>query len=269
MALIYNPKKHQITTLDGRYYTERPFDEEDAGVSLPSVTTVLGEGSPTPKHLIDWIKSMGKYADEVLKEAGKKGTWVHDTVEKLILGEKVDWAEDRVSLEWWGMVRRFIEFYKENSEHIESICTEQTILSKEESVAGTLDWVLKFLGHGSYIDFKTSNGMHFSYEMQAYIYAKMWNHEVKERPFRVQDTFAPFITKGYILWLNAKTRSKRYEIIDGKKVCVQGKGWKLVTVDYTNPRLAEGWKLSFETYKFYNDGEVTPRHKRVESVLQL
>jgi hypothetical protein len=81
------------------------------------------------------------------------------------------------------------------------------------------------------IDFKTSNSLHKSYELQLAAYAKS-----------IEETKGIKVDRTGILWLKAATRG---EDKSGKKH--QGKGWELKVVD----KIEENFELFKLIYKLY------------------
>jgi len=86
-------KTVQITTADERWYG-RPMEKKINGVPvvdyhwLPSITWITG-CLPKGKHYEEWLKENGKNADEILRDAGERGTKVHNAIEQLLHGVEV------------------------------------------------------------------------------------------------------------------------------------------------------------------------------------
>jgi hypothetical protein len=209
--IFHNPENKQVNFLDCRYYTT------DNITFYPSVTTVLNV-YPKGFGFDNWLKELGHNADEVLKRAGEQGSKVHDAIDRIILGEKISWvytdkdgqSKGNYTLNEWKMILRFVEFWETYKPTV--IGNEFNIVSVKYRLGGTLDLVCMINGERWLIDFKTSNGIHTSHEMQLAAYAMMFNEKNPEMP----------IQRVGILWLNAATRG-----IDktGKKM--QGAGWQM------------------------------------------
>ena len=215
MKTFHNPENKQINFLDERFYTT------DNVTFYPSVTTVLNV-YPKGFGFDNWLKELGHNADEVLKRAGEQGSKVHDAIDRIIKGEQINWvyvdaegySKGFYTLDEWKMILRFVEFWETYKPVV--IANEFNIVSVNYRLGGTLDLVCMINGERWLIDFKTSNGIHTSHELQLGAYAMMFNEKNPEMP----------IQRVGILWLKAATRG-----IDktGKKM--QGKGWQIKEAD--------------------------------------
>ena len=201
-------KNNQLTFTDSRFYID-----ETTGEYYPSVTTIL-EAYPKPYALLQWMKEAGSKADEIRDAAGRRGSAVHQLTEDYdnglechLLGE--NW-QPRYSLEEWGMFERYVDFTETLQPQHQLI--EQQILSPKLGFAGTIDRVCVIGGKKYLLDIKTSNGIYNSYWLQLAAYA---------RGLRVESEIG--VDGVAILWLNAKTRTKKD---------MQGIGWQLVTKGY-------------------------------------
>jgi hypothetical protein len=89
---------------------------------------------------------------------------------------------------------------------------EFALCSDKLEFGGTVDFVGK-IGKTVYlIDWKSSNAIHKTHELQVAAYALLWN-EINSK-YKIEKTA--------ILWLNASTRGEDKQ---GKKI--QGQGWQL------------------------------------------
>src|SRR5690606_3148079 len=112
MKIFKNLEKVQV--LDERFYTL------DQTTYYPSVTTELN-AYPKGYHLVEWMKKNGTDSDTILKEAAEQGSNVHNAIEEILSGKKVEWITDEghenFTLKEWQMICKFMEFYN----HIEKI----------------------------------------------------------------------------------------------------------------------------------------------------
>ena len=242
---MLDTKKDQITFLDSRFY------RTESGQFIPSVTTVL-DAYPKGAAYFQWIKSVGEDADEIRDDAGKRGSRVHALTERYDAGEEIKLVDEfgniTMKLNEWAMFERYVEF--RNRYPFEITLIEQTIISEELSVAGTLDRVIKLpSGELMLFDIKTSNAIYPSYWLQLAAYKEML------RSIHIE------VDSVGILWLNAKTRT------EGKNGAVQGIGWQLVTKTDTSKE----WKLfkaTQELWKAENE-DIKPRMNSYKLSYQL
>lgn len=214
---LLDTKKDQITFLDSRFY------KTENGDFIPSVTTIL-EAYPKGAAYFQWLKSVGEDSDEIRDEAGRRGSRVHSLTERYDAGDEIKLMDEfgniNMKLNEWAMFERYVEF--RNRYPFEISMLEQTIISEQYRIAGTLDRVIKLEnGQTMLFDIKTSNAIYPSYWLQLAAYKEMLS------------SIGVQVDSVAILWLNAKTRT------EGKNGAVQGIGWQLVTKTDTSKE----WKL--------------------------
>lgn len=228
--LKFDTALKQINFLDHRCY------ERSEGVYYPSVTSIL-QYMPKNKFFENWIKDVGHNADIIMRRAGDEGTQTHNAIEELLEGKELQWIDEygnaRYSELVWGMVLKFKEFW--DAVKPELIFTEEFTYSDEHKYAGTADLVVKIGEENWLIDFKTSNSLHKSYDLQLAAYAKS-----------IEETKGIKIDRTAILWLKAITRGADKS---GKKI--QGKGWELKVVDNIEENF-ELFKLIYRLYEIEN-----------------
>jgi hypothetical protein len=202
---MYQINNKQLTFLDSRFY------QTPDGGFVPSVTTVL-EAYPKGASYYNWLKEVGKDADEIRDEAGRRGSVVHKLTEDYDAGKAVNLVNDHGSIDYklneWAMFEKYVEFRSRFDFTVDAI--ELNIISKELGYAGTVDRIIDLYGKKILVDIKTSNAIYPSYWLQLAAYRNL----LKSQGINVD--------KVAILWLNAKTRT------DGKKDAVQGNGWQLI-----------------------------------------
>ena len=200
----------QITLPDGRYYQRN-------GEYYPSVTYVLSH-YPKGKFFEDWLKKVGYSADYIVKKASEEGTQVHEMIEAYLNGEELKFLEHGRPMyapNIWQMFLRFVDFWEEYKPTL--IEAEIHLFSDELKVAGTCDMICEINGELWVIDFKTSNHLQTTYDLQTAMYAKCF-----------EECFGKKVDRTGVLWLKSSKRGS-------KKGKMQGKGWEI----YESPRTIE------------------------------
>ena len=194
----------QITLPDSRYYRRN-------NEYYPSVTYVLSY-YPKGKFFEDWLKKVGYSADYIVKKASEEGTQVHEMIEAFLDGKEMNFLSQDENPKYdplvWQMFLKFVEWYEEYKPVI--LETEVHIFSDKLKVAGTCDLVCEIDGEIWVIDFKTSNNIQTTYELQTAVYTQCY-----------EECFGQKADRQGILWL----KSKRKKPVAGK---MQGKGWEMV-----------------------------------------
>ncbi len=209
MPKIYNrivelsEDTQQITLKDARYYKRN-------GEYYPSITTVLSS-YPKGSHFEDWLKKVGFASEHIVRKAGEDGTEVHSLIERYLLGETLEFLDSKglpkINPDIWQMFLRFVEFWEIYNPTL--IETEVHLFSDEYRVAGTCDLVCEINGEIWIIDFKTSNSLHTSQEIQIAVYGKCY-----------EECFGKKADRYGILWLKSSKRKANFEKM-------QGQGWEI------------------------------------------
>ena len=211
----------QITLPDSRYY--RRNDNY-----YPSITYVLSY-YPKGKFFEDWLKKVGYSADWIVKKAGEEGTQTHELIEAYLNDEELCFLKDngypRYSPEVWKMFLRFVEWWETYNPTL--LEAEVHLFSDEIKVAGTCDLVCEIDGELWIIDFKTSNHLQTTYDLQTAVYGKCYEECYGKKPDRYG-----------ILWL--KSSKRRFS-----KDKMTGKGWEM----YESKRTQEENLDIFKTIK--------------------
>lgn len=193
----------QITLPDSRYYRRN-------GKYYPSVTHVLG-CYPKGKFFEDWLKKVGYSSNYLLKKAGEEGTAVHLMIEDYLAGKEMNFLSPKgkplYHPDVWQMFLRFVEWWEMYNPTL--IHTEVHLFSDKYQVAGTCDLVCEIDGELWIIDFKTSNYLQSTYDLQTAIYAQCY-----------KECFGKEIDRLGVLWLKSNKRMP-------KKGKMQGKGWEM------------------------------------------
>lgn len=226
-----DPTARQITILDTRYYQRKP------DVFYPSATYVLSY-FPKDKFFENWMKDVGHNADLIMRRAGDEGTQVHQAIEKYLDGEEINWIDDfgnvKYSLNVWKMILKFVDFWQTHKPTL--VESEVHLFSDELKVAGTGDLIVEIQDKLWLLDIKTSNSLHYTYDLQLSVYRKAWD-ELYDRP----------IDNTGILWLKASTRGPDKS---GKKI--QGEGWQLKPTEGSYEDNIEIFKKLYDIFKVKN-----------------
>jgi len=224
----------QITLPDSRYYRRN-------GKYYPSITYVLS-AYPKGKHFENWLKQMGTSADYIVKQAGKEGTQVHEMIEDYLNGKELNFLNSlgnpAYNPDVWQMFLRFVDFWETYNPKL--IETEVHLFSDELKVAGTCDMVCEIDDKLWVIDFKTSNHLQTTYDLQTAVYAKCY-----------EECYGKTADHTAVLWLKSSKRGPK----DG---FMQGKGWEI----YESKRTMDENLDIFKTVKKLFDLE-NPTHKPI------
>ena len=205
MRIFKDDKLNQVNVLDERFYTK------DNETFYPSVTTVLSV-YPKGYGYQEWLKQVGYNADLVVSKAAEQGSNVHNAIEEFLNGKELVWIDQKGNENFtyneWSMISKFMEFYDKYLKTTEGEVAVETLLwSDNLRLGGTADLVCIIDGETWLIDYKTSNALYKTNEMQLAAYVEMWNEKN-----------TPKIDRYGILWLNSSHRTEKQ---------FQGKGWVL------------------------------------------
>mgnify|MGYP003633338317 FL=1 len=197
----------QITMPDSRYYRRN-------GKYYPSITYVLGS-YPKGKFFEDWLKKVGYSSEYIVKKAAEQGTQTHEMIEDYLNGKELNFLSPTGYPQYdplvWQMFLRFVDFWEEYNPKL--IETEVHLFSDEIKVAGTCDMVCEIEIDGKtelwIIDFKTSNHLQTTYDLQTAIYGKCY-----------EECYGKKADRYGVLWL----KSSKRKAAAGK---IQGKNWEM------------------------------------------
>jgi hypothetical protein len=211
----------QITLPDSRYYRRN-------GEYYPSITYVLSY-YPKGKYFEDWLKQVGFAADHIVKRASEEGTQVHRMIEDYLNGKELSFLDDfdnpQYNPDVWQMFIKFVDWWETYNPTL--IEPEVHLFSDKYKVAGTCDLVCEINGELWIIDFKTSNHLQTTYDLQTAVYAQCF-----------EECFGKKVDRTGILWLKSSKRGPA----KGK---IQGKGWEV----YESSRSREENLSIFQTVK--------------------
>ena len=158
---------------DERFYRRTVNGEEQYA---PSVTHILGCAYPSDFGLTQWRGDVGnKRADEILEETSMDGSFVHESIDNILKGGKIQREEietkfsPRRSLKVMRCLKAFLDWHEEYKPVV--INTEHTVWNEEHRFAGTLDLHCTIEKQSYIVDFKTSKSIHDSHKAQLCAYA--------------------------------------------------------------------------------------------------
>ena len=194
----------QITLPDSRYYRRNTN-------YYPSVTYVLSM-YPKGKFFEDWLKKVGYASEYIVKKAAEEGTQVHEMIEEYLEGKEMNFLNPtgypQYNPDVWQMFLRFVEFWETYKPKL--IEAEVHLFSDELKVAGTCDLIVEIDGKLWLIDFKTSNHIQPTYELQTAVYGQCY-----------KECYGKDVDNYGILWLKSSKRKLNVEKMTGK-------GWEMV-----------------------------------------
>ena len=221
----------QITMPDSRYYRRN-------GKYYPSITYVL-QYYPKGKFFEDWLKKVGYSSEHIVRKAGEEGTKTHEMIEQYLNGEELNFLSPTGHPQYdsnvWQMFLRFVDFWEEYNPTL--IEAEVHLFSDEIKVAGTCDMVCEINGETWIIDFKTSNHLQTTYDLQTAVYGKCY-----------EECFGVKPDKTGILWLKSSKRK-------GAKDKMQGKGWEMILPSRTQEENIEIFKTVKRLFDLENPNE--------------
>ena len=135
----------------------------------------------------------------------------------------------------WQMFLRFVDWWETYNPTL--LETEVHLFSDKLKVAGTCDLVCEIDNEVWIIDFKTSNHLQTTYELQTAVYGKCY-----------EECYGKKADRYGVLWLKSSKRKP-------KEGMIQGKGWEL----FESKRTQEENIDIFKTVKKLFDLE-NPRH---------
>ena len=174
---------------DLKHFTWRPLPKFDQAIPvhtefthyyktprndiLKSVTTFLNKVAGPNFSIEKWKSQIGEpVANHITNEAKSDGTATHKIIEQYLNNEKLS----DIAL----IVRGHFSQLKDYLDKLDDIyATEQILYDYDMSLAGTADFIGKYKGVESIVDFKTSNKFKkeswiTNYFLQASIYSIMW-----------------------------------------------------------------------------------------------
>ena len=139
------------------------------GEFYPGVTSIIEEAAPTSFGLKSFfLNNTPESADEISKVSLALGSKMHDAYEKLLNEVELNLINDYKTTKEKKHILSFAQWFEDFKPT--EIQTEQTVASLKYRYAGTLDCLCKRDGETWLIDFKTSAGIYWNYEIQVAAY---------------------------------------------------------------------------------------------------
>ncbi|MEK9194670.1 MAG: hypothetical protein AAB884_02560 [Patescibacteria group bacterium] len=113
-------------------------------------------------------------AEKMTKQSASEGTLIHETVEKLLTGEKPEIPPLVVP-----SIKAFMEFILNKNIHVDPQYVEKRLVNYEHRYAGTLDAVALIDGKLGILDIKTSQEIYRDYNLQTSAYMAAMKDRVK------------------------------------------------------------------------------------------
>lgn len=179
----------QVTTADERWYGKEVIDDITGLPKIEWIPSVTWKSEYYPKGIefYKWLANKGWDESISLKEAaGDKGSKVHTAIVDLIDGEEISIndkylnprtkQDEELTLEEYECLMSFVKWFKK---------TNPKVINKEfvvwgDNYAGTVDLLCEIDEESYIIDFKTSQNIWPSMELQvsAYKHAMKENHKI-------------------------------------------------------------------------------------------
>jgi hypothetical protein len=112
--------------------------------------------------------------EKMKRQSASEGTLIHDTIEKLLLGEKPD-VPDVIA----PSIKAFLEFILNKNIKVDPDYVEKRLVNYEHRFAGTLDAIAMIDGKLGILDIKTSQAIYRDYNLQTSAYLASMLEQVK------------------------------------------------------------------------------------------
>ncbi|MFH1193269.1 MAG: hypothetical protein V1656_03055 [Candidatus Jorgensenbacteria bacterium] len=144
------------------------------GFWYPRVTKILEiKSKPALYRFYGQMENFAAAA-RVKKQSATEGTLIHETVEKIMVGEKPE-----VPPQIAPSVMAFMEFLLTNHIQVDPAYVEKRLVNYEHRYAGTLDAVAMIGGRLGILDIKTSQEIYRDYNLQTAAYLAAMKDMVK------------------------------------------------------------------------------------------
>lgn len=143
---------------------------------VPATTEILGIAGPVEYGLRQfWQNNTASDAKKAMDEAAAFGTLIHENIEKLLYGEKINTVEQSSAMPFYKKsfdkhIMAFYDWFHQFNPDVISIKPEHVVGSKKYKYGGTIDLFCTKDKESYIIDFKTASGIHYSHELQLAAY---------------------------------------------------------------------------------------------------
>lgn len=172
----------QVTIADERWYMQErrdPTTDLPTFHAVPSVTWIAHH-YPKGVGYMKWLADHGwDESQALMREAGDKGSKVHEAISAILAGAEVridskfinksSGREEELTLEEVDCIKSFVD-WKNSLESFEPIAWDLTVFSDIHGYAGTIDLIARVNSDLHIVDFKTSQDVWPSFEMQVSAY---------------------------------------------------------------------------------------------------
>ncbi|MDI6717547.1 MAG: hypothetical protein QMD86_00635 [Patescibacteria group bacterium] len=144
------------------------------GLWFPRVTKIV-EIKSKPA-LYKFYAELGSFGagEEIKKNSTSEGTLIHETVEKIMIGES-----PVIDPSIAPSVQAYVEFVEKNNIQVNPEWVEKRIVNFDERYAGTLDALALINGKFGVLDIKTSQAIYRDYNLQTSAYMAALEKEFK------------------------------------------------------------------------------------------
>ncbi len=135
------------------------------GIWYPRVTKIVDiKAKPA---LYKFYAEMNNFdeGEAVKKQSANEGTLIHETVEKILIGEKPE-IDSTIK----PAIDAFMKFLEEKNIQVDPEFVEKQIINFDERYAGTLDALALIDGKFGVLDIKTSQAIYRDYNLQTSAY---------------------------------------------------------------------------------------------------
>lgn len=164
--------KVEVVESSGEHWYKSPKKD----IYHPSVTTYLSiwpRGVGFERYLAN--AQSWESTQETLKNAGKRGTRVHEATQ--LLEEGLELQRETYTLDEWQLLMAFVKWHHEFAPKV--VFIEKSLVSDKLKTGGTCDRIYEIGGATTLLDIKTSSAIHENYYVQVAVYAKLAELELK------------------------------------------------------------------------------------------
>ena len=249
-------KENKITSKEG---SSRWYKDENTGVSVPSVTTVLNVVAKGP-HFDKWLANHLNYEHACVERdrAAERGTLVHELVENLLEGTEILLDPELDGNEIIKRIMCFEKWWKETP--VEKVIAKEVGLHYPGiHYAGRFDFIARINGRNVLIDIKTGN--HYkTHDLQASMYKILWDticeHLALSSEYYIDDLYGLYLKDSWV-----KAPNPQYKKL---KFIPREVGYTVGLWNYINsnaygkvfpPKTKEKYPLTYKLKEFKYDNE--------------